>query len=487
MPSGLYRGRLRRGPSPTALRFVSSLEQDLAFLDEELEATRAHIVMLCEGGLLTRQEAGALLKALEAARGSARRARGYEDIHELVEAEVTKRAGEVGLKLHMARSRNDQAATITRMKARRELLRLASLCCSLCSTLLRLGKRHARLPLIYYTHLRPAQLGSLGHYFLAQAEALLRDVERALEGYERANLCPLGAAACAGTSLPIDRRRTAQLLGFHGPLANSLDAVTSRDFVLDALHAAACTLVDLARLAEDLALWGGPEFGLLELGEATSFSSSIMPQKKNPDVLELIRAKCALISGLYSSLAGLLKGLPSGYNRDLQEVKPLLAGLREAQRALSVMSEVLRGVRPHDGLERRARASEALAPELVEWLTLQGVPFRRAYSLVAELMRELASRGRGFASLGDEEMKWLLREAQLPERLLSELRRALEPGSALARRRSEGSPNPAEVDRLARALRARLRELLRSVKGRQEQEARARLALEMEARALLQA
>jgi argininosuccinate lyase len=482
---GLYRGRLRRGPSPDALAYASSLEEDLRLWDEELEAVRAHVVMLGEAGLITREEAAAVIKALAELKRPTRPLRRYEDVHELVEARVIKKAGEAGERLYTARSRNDQVATITRMWCRARLLELASGCIGFAELLLRRAREHAGIAMPYYTHRRQAQIGSLGHYWLANAEAIARDIERALEAYARCNLSPLGAGPCAGSSLPIDRRRAARLLGFEGLVENSLDAVTSRDFALDALHSCVCLMVDLSRLAEDLIFFSSEEVALLELPEQLSFSSSIMPQKKNPDVLELVRARAARVLSLYAGLASTLKGLPSGYNRELQEVKPtLLEGFSLTLRSLSALKPLVKRIRPDAKRAKElARRSSALALEAVEWLTLRaGLPWREAYKKVAMMARELAKRHRAWGELTEQELAGLLEGADLDGSMAAELRRRLGPDLALRLRRSLGSPNPEELREACARSEARLMALLRQVEARRKALELARLELEDAAR-----
>ena len=306
---GLYRSRLGKRMDEEALRYLSSLGEDREILLEDIEGTEAHVIMLCKQEIIQVNEARQILKVLEelkekALRGELELKGDFEDVHEFIESQIIKRLGvEVGGKVHTGRSRNDQVALDIRLRVRRYLVEIWKEALDLAETILSRAEEEKETIMLHYTHLQPAQVGYLSHYLLAYLDHLLRDIERLEECYHRVNKSPLGACAIAGSTLPLDRRLVAELLGFEGIIENSLDAVSSRDFALEALSISAIMMTNLSRIAEDLITWCSREFGYAELPDELASPSSVMPHKKNPCILELLRAKTARIIGclLYTS------------------------------------------------------------------------------------------------------------------------------------------------------------------------------------------
>ena len=410
----LWGGRFAAETDKLAEAFNNSLGFDRRLWREDLEGSRAHAEMLVERGVLTPEEGRAILEGLERIQeeieaGTFPWRDEFEDVHMNVEARLTELVGEVGGKLHTARSRNDQVATDLRLWLRRALAQIVEAQQRLARTLVAEAERHLEPPVVLpgYTHLQRAQPVLLSHWFMAYYEMLARDTTRVLDALFRMDASPLGAAALAGTSFPIDRHFTAEQLGFSGPMRNSLDAVASRDFVLEALSAVAIGQLTLSRLAEELVLYSSFEFGFVTLPDAFATGSSIMPQKKNPDIPELIRAKAGRTIGDLVTLLTVVKGLPLAYNKDLQEDKePVFDALDTYTSSLKLMAALLPGLVWHPEVTKRAAAGGfALATDLADYLTRKGLPFRQAHAVVGRIVRKLQEEGRDLDDLGLDELR----------------------------------------------------------------------------------
>lgn len=407
-------GRFAEGLSELAARFNASLPFDRALWREDLWQNRVHARMLHRVGLLSQEELEAILEGLERIEkeieaGTFPWREELEDVHMNLEARLIELIGPPGGKLHTARSRNDQVATDLRLFLRGAIDELLVLLLELRQVLVREAERHLE-PLYVlpgYTHLQRAQPILLSHWFLAYYEMLLRDAGRLRDARERLNESPLGAAALAGTGFPIDRHYTARELGFSAPMRNSLDAVASRDFALEVLSALNIGMLHLSRLAEELILYSTEEFGFVEIPDAFATGSSIMPQKKNPDILELIRAKAGRVLGALVALSTVVKGLPLAYNKDLQEDKePLLDALSTYRDSLKLLTALLPGLRwRRERMWRAAEEGYALATELADYLAEKGLPFREAHHVVGRLVRRLVEEGRALKDLTLEELK----------------------------------------------------------------------------------
>ncbi|MPY93650.1 MAG: argininosuccinate lyase [Acidimicrobiia bacterium] len=397
--STLWHGRFEGDPAEELLAFTVSLPFDRRLWRDDLRGSRAHARMLAKVGLLTASELASVLDALDVVEAELAEDRftflaSDEDIHTAVERRVTELAGAAGGKLHTGRSRNDQVATDLRLFTRRELGDVARRVVALQRVLLDRAREAGETYLPGYTHLQRAQPVLLAHHLLAHAWTVGRDVDRLLDCRRRLDVSPLGAGALAGSSLPLDPRATATELGFARVFENSLDAVSDRDFVAEALFCLTLLGVHLSRVAEEVILWSSEEVGFLRLDDSYSTGSSMMPQKKNPDVAELTRAKAARLIGHLTGVLAMLKGLPLAYNRDLQDDKePLFDAFDQTKLALSAMGGLLATSR----FERRAMQAAADSPylaatDLAEWLVGRGMPFREAHALVGALVRDSLKR-----------------------------------------------------------------------------------------------
>jgi argininosuccinate lyase len=378
--------------------FTASIDFDRRLAPYDIAGSIAHARMLAKCGLLSKKEGEAIVQGLteigeEIAQGAFRYDQALEDIHMHVERRLIEKLGETGGKLHTARSRNDQVALDLRLYLRDVIGRLREQLRVLQGVLVRQAELHLGTVMPGYTHVQRAQPVLLAHHLLAYFEMLQRDRERLADCLVRVNVLPLGAGALAGTTLPIDRAYVAKLLDFPVVARNSIDAVSDRDFAVEFLAGGAILAMHLSRLAEELVLWSTAEFGFLELPDAFATGSSIMPQKKNPDVAELIRGKTGRVYGALTSLLTVLKGLPLSYNRDLQEDKePLFDAADTLQRILDVLPPMLSAISFHPERMREAAASGFLnATDLADYLVRKDVPFREAHEIVGRIVRECAA------------------------------------------------------------------------------------------------
>jgi argininosuccinate lyase len=452
--STLWHGRFAGGPADELLAFTVSLPFDRRLAADDIAGSRAHVRGLGRAGILADGEVKAVLEALDQAEaelqhGSFTFVASDEDIHTAVERRVTELAGPAGAKLHTGRSRNDQVATDLRLFAKRELGTIAHRVIDLQQVLLdrAAGAGDAYLP--GYTHLQRAQPVLLAHHLLAHAWALARDVDRLVETRQRLDVSPLGAGALAGSSLPLDPAGTAADLGFGEVFANSLDAVSDRDFVAEALFDLALLGVHLSRLAEDIILWSTDEFGFLRLDDAYATGSSMLPQKKNPDIAELARGKSGRLIGNLTGLLATLKALPLAYNRDLQEDKePLFDSVDHVGLALPALAGLLTTATfDTDAMAKAADVPASAATDLAEHLVAKGTPFRDAHAVVGALVRRSLDEKRPLAEL----------VAAAPE-LGPDAVALLDDGVAVRRRTTPGGAGPvpqaAQRDRLAARLAA---------------------------------
>ena len=444
-------GRFGHGPADEVVRFTESVSFDWRLWRHDVRGSMAHARMLRKIGLLSSSELGAILRGLEAIGREieASRFKGkaeLEDVHMNIEAELTRRVP-AGAKLHTGRSRNDQVALDLRLWLRDESFALLEEMRALQAALVELGARHAEVVVPGYTHLQRAQPVLLAHHLLAYVEMLERDHQRLREGLTRINSCPLGCGALAGSTLPLDREETARLLGFvdgHGrPVLaqNSMDAVSDRDFVVEFCATAALVAVHLSRLAEDLILWSTAEFGFISIADAYTTGSSLMPQKKNPDVAELTRGKAGRVIGNLVALLTMLKGLPMTYNRDLQEDKERLFDTADTVRAtVRLTTAVIKNTRVNREACRAAAADPGLlATDLADYLVRKGRPFRQAHHAVGALVRLAESQNLPLNQL-------TLSQLQAVDRLFTtDALQVFDLEQAMARRTAPGSPGTARV------------------------------------------
>ena len=407
----MYRGRMGENLSDAARRFVSSTDTDRAIEKFDIRGSEAHILMLYKVGLISKDQVIEILDGLEGARVDGinlRAMRESEDIHEALEREVTSRAGkEAGGHLQTARSRNDQVVVATKMKLRHDTATIQAGILKLVETLVDLAIRHKTTIMPLYTHLQHAQTGMLSHYALAQADTLIRDFGRFDDMYIRLDANPLGAGPVGGTSLPIDRDMTTRMLAFGSMSDNSLDATSSRDWISEFMSCVAIMMTNLSRMAEDIVLWASNEFGFMELSDAVSSPSSAMPQKKNPDVMELVRGKTSKVIGNLASALIIQKGLASGYGRDLQETKDIaLSSSDIATGALAVIHQVMSGIKINDArMAEASRQGYIEALDIAEMLVKSGVPFRQAHMEVGALVAWAHTAGKSLKDMEISEIK----------------------------------------------------------------------------------
>ena len=400
---------------PAIARFNASIGFDIELIEYDLTGSVAHAKMLAHTGIISTEEGEQLVAGLEQIRQEYREGQfnpgiDAEDVHFAVERRLTEIAGDVGKKLHTARSRNDQVGTDTRLYLREQISQIRTQLREFQSVLLNLAEANVETLIPGYTHLQRAQPLSLAHHLLAYFEMLQRDWARLGEIYQRVNMSPLGSGALAGTTFPIDRHYTASLLGFAGIYGNSLDGVSDRDFAIEFLCAASLIMVHLSRLSEEIILWASQEFGFITLKDSCSTGSSIMPQKKNPDVPELVRGKTGRVFGHLQAMLVLMKGLPLAYNKDLQEDKEaLFDSVKTVKACLEAMTILFQ-----EGLEFKSeRLAEAVAEDfsnatdVADYLASKGVPFREAYNLVGKVVRTCLSNGKLLKDLSLEEWKEL--------------------------------------------------------------------------------
>ena len=447
-----WSGRFAAAADPRMEAFTSSLAVDRRLAAYDVRGSRAHCRMLVKQKIIARAEGQKILKGLQAVereltRGDFPFLASDEDIHMAIERRLTEKIGPVGGKLHTARSRNDQVLLDVRLFLRDEIGALGKLVARLQRRLARLAKRHRTVVLPGYTHLQRAQPVLLAHHLLAYHTMFGRDAERLAECGARVNVLPLGAGALAGTTLPIDRAYVARLLGFARVSENSLDTVADRDFVAEFLSVAAILGMHLSRLAEELVLWSSSEFGFVELPDAFATGSSMMPQKKNPDVPEIIRGKTGRLYGNLFALLTVLKGLPLTYNRDLQEDKePLFDSVDTLRGVLSVLEPMLGALRFRpERLAAAARGGFMLATDVADYLVEKQVPFRRAHEVVGAVVQWCVAEGKELHQLTLEE--WRRFSPAFEADLLSRLT----PEAAVARRTSYGGTSPENVERQLRA------------------------------------
>ncbi len=444
---------------PAAAALNASVAFDRRLLRDDIRGSQAHARMLAAVGLISADDAQAIAKGLDQAgdefEGGRAMDPALEDVHMNVESRLIELVGEPGRRLHTARSRNDQVATDLRLYALRAMAELVAGIDKARAALCRRAREHAATLLPGYTHLQRAQVVTLGHHLMAYAEMLGRDRGRLVDAARRAAECPLGSGALAATSLPIDRARTSTDLGFRTPTRNSLDAVSDRDFATELAFCCALMAVHLSRLGEELVLWSTTEFGFVRLGEGYCSGSSLMPQKRNPDIAELLRGKPGRLIGDLVALLTVQKGLTLAYNKDLQETQePLYDAVETARLILGVLPGLLLGLEFDVEKMRAAAGDPALgATDLAEHLVRGGVPFRRAHEIVGALVRHAEGKRISLRDVPAAEL------ASIAPELKPDSLNALDPSRAVAARVLPGGPAPTQVESEIARLETELRGL----------------------------
>lgn len=386
-------GRFQKPTAESVEKFTASIHFDQRLYPYDIEGSMAHASMLAKQKIISKGDAEKIVSALKSILKDIEMERitfllTDEDVHMAIEKELMRRIGKTGGKLHSARSRNDQVILDVRLFLRAEIKNMISLIKALQKQLVKIAKSEIKTIMPGYTHMQKAQPVLLAHYLLAFGEMFERDVQRLADCQKRIDVLPLGAAALAGTGLPIDRNLTARMLKFPAVSKNSMDTVADRDFIAEFIFAAALTMMHLSRFCEDLILWSSDEFGFAEISDAYTTGSSIMPQKKNPDVAELIRGKTARVYGDLITIMTILKGLPMTYNRDLQEDKePLFDALDTLKDCLAIFTEMIKNTKFNgEKMYLAAEGGFSTATDIAEYLVQKGVPFRRAHEIVGKIV-----------------------------------------------------------------------------------------------------
>jgi len=455
----MWKGRFQTDTSNLVQRYGESISYDWRLYAYDIEGSIAHAAALQEAGILTKTEERAIGRGLreikaEIESGTFRFKTSLEDVHMNIESALTEKIGAPGAKLHTARSRNDQVALDTRLYCRAETKALHHRVTALQEALLSLAVSHPEAVVPGYTHLQRGQPVLFGHHLLAYLEMLERDKERLVDAYRRINVMPLGSGALAGSTIVLNRKLVAQKLGFPAITQNSMDAVSDRDYIAELLFVISLLGVHLSRLSEDVVLWASAEFGFVELSDAHTTGSSLMPQKKNPDVAELTRGKTGRLVGNLVALLTTLKGLPMTYNRDLQEDKePLFDSVDQAKLALEVFAEMMAAARVRED-RTLAAASDPflLATDLADYLVLRGVPFREAHDVIGRLTAFSIKESRDFQEISLEDFR------KFSPAFAEDVYKVLHLKTALRARKAPGAPSPANLSRRIAHWQKQLRE-----------------------------
>ncbi len=451
----LWGGRFRKETDSLVNDFNASIHFDARLYQEDIQGSMAHARMLSDCGIISPEDNRQIQEGLAAILADVEAGRveftaDNEDIHMNVEALLTQRIGAAGKRLHTARSRNDQVAVDLRLHLRREICEITGQILDLQQAILKQARAHTNTVMPGYTHLQRAQPISFAQHLLAYGEQLKRDVTRLADCKRRMNVCPLGSGALAGTTYPIDRFETARLLGFDGPCSNSLDGVSDRDYALELLSGLSILMMHLSRFAEEVILWCSWEFKFVELDDAYSTGSSIMPQKKNPDVAELVRGKTGRVYGDLMGLLTTMKGLPLAYNKDMQEDKePVFDAVDTVKMCLPVFAGMIATMRVlPENMRRAAGGGFINATDCADYLTRKGMAFRDAYTTVGNLVYYCTQQGKLLEELTLEEMK------NISPLFGEDVYEALSLETCMGQRRSHGGPAPEETERQIRELEA---------------------------------
>ncbi|MBF0343390.1 MAG: argininosuccinate lyase [Nitrospirae bacterium] len=452
----LWSGRFTSGMAVSVEGFTESISFDSRLWPYDIEGSKAHVMMLDKQGIITHSEAQAIIAGLEVIANEIRDAifpfkQELEDIHMNIEAALIEKIGDAGRKVHTARSRNDQVALDLRLYLRAETAEVIKLIDIFKNTLIEISEKHVDTIIPGYTHMQRAQPVSLAHHLMAYAQMLERDMERFQDALKRIESLPLGACALAGTTLDIDRAYVAALLGFKRISDNSMDAVSDRDFVIEFISNASIVMMHLSRMAEEIVLWSTVEFGFIEIADAFTTGSSIMPQKKNPDVAELIRGKTARVYGSLVSILTLMKALPLTYNRDMQEDKIALFDAVDTVKAcLEIINEMIQNTEYKKiRMYETAGGGFSLATDLAEYLVKKGVPFRSAHEITGKVVRYCIDNKKGLDELT------LVEFQGFSELIDSDIYSALTLENSIGNKKSHGGTSPQEISSQIERLKGR--------------------------------
>lgn len=456
----LYRSRQKENLDKDVLNFLSSLREDVNIFYYDILGTQAHCLMLNKIGILTSDELSKVLYSLNKIKYQSKNEGTIqyiisnelsfeEDIHEQIESIVIRDIGiDIGGKIHTGRSRNDQVVLDLRMKLRDDIMDISEDLISVIKSLIVRAKEHKYTIISLYTHLQQAQIGTMSHYLLSYSFNLLRDLDRISSSFEKINLSPLGSCAIGGTGIPIDRNYTASLLGFQGLLENSIDATSSRDSMIEYLSFLTILMTSLSRIAEDFILWSTSEFSYIELSDKYSSTSSVMPQKKNPDPLEILRSRTSIVIGMLISSLSIIKNLPSGYNRDLQDLKPLLWN---SSKIVKESLRIMKGIIDTFKVNKKntlysANKSYGVSLDLAEQIVIKyNIPFRKVHKLVGQLVQyAIIHENMPLDKTPQEEVNKMLNSLKIKIDLdeLMSIIKDVKPEKSILLRKSYGSPNP---------------------------------------------
>ncbi|MBR4758889.1 MAG: argininosuccinate lyase [Lachnospiraceae bacterium] len=445
----LWGGRFTKQTDQMVYDFNASIRFDKRLLPWDIEGSKAHVTQLAAIGILTEEERDQILEGLsgilqDTREGNLEITDAFEDVHSFVEATLIDRIGDVGKKLHTGRSRNDQVALDMKLYTRDRIDETTALLKDLLAVLLNLMKEHMQTYMPGFTHLQKAQPVTLAHHLGAYFEMFLRDRDRLCDIRKRLNLCPLGSGALAGTTYPLDREMTAELLSFDGPTRNSMDSVSDRDYLIEYLAALSMMMMHLSRFCEELILWNSNEYGFIEMDDAFSTGSSIMPQKKNPDIAELVRGKTGRVYGALNALLTTMKGLPLAYNKDMQEDKELsFDAMDTAANCLQLFTGMLETVTfKKDRMRESAMMGFTNATDAADYLVKKGMPFRDAHSVIGQMVLYCIDQGKAIDELSLEELK------NLSPIFEEDVYEAVSLESCVERRITPGAPGPKEMERV---------------------------------------
>ncbi len=448
----MYRSRLDTDLSDITLDYVSSINDDSEIALYDILGSQAHTLMLYQNNIITKNDVKKILSALENLKkekfDSSSEA---EDIHELIESLVIKKAGMTsGGKMHTARSRNDQVVLDIRMKIRDDINIICNCLLDTIESLVSVAKNHQKTIMPLYTHLQQAQAGLFSHYLLAHTDVLSRDFQRLYDTFQRVNQSPLGAGPIGGTSIPIDRHSTAKMLGFDDVVENSIDATSTRDFVAEYVAMISILMTNLSKIAEDFVIWSTSEFSFIELADEFTSPSSVMPQKKNPDILELTRGKTAEVIGNLTAILTTIKGLASGYGRDLQQIKSSIWSTSKISiSALLILKSILLTLKVNEKqMKKVTESSNLIALDIAEQLVQEGIPFRVTHKIAGTLVQLAHQSKKPISKLTLTEIKKSVDGTKIEPKLVSKIISSTTVVSSLKKRKSYGSSGYAEQKRM---------------------------------------
>jgi len=448
----MYRSRLRNNLNDITLDYVSSIDDDSEIVLYDIIGSQAHTLMLFQKNIITKNDAKKILSALEHLKNQKfDSSSGAEDIHELIESLVIKKAGMAsGGKMHTARSRNDQVVLDIRMKIRDDINIICNCLLDTIEALVSVAKNHQKTIMPLYTHLQQAQVGLFSHYLLAYADVLSRDFQRLYGTFERVNQSPLGAGPIGGTSISIDRHSTAKMLGFDDLVENSIDATSTRDFVAEYVAMISILMTNLSRISEDFVLWSTSEFSFIELSDEFTSPSSVMPQKKNPDILELTRGKTAEVIGNLTAILTTIKGLATGYGRDLQQIKPSIwSSSRISISSLLILKSMLLTLKVNERqMKKVAESSNLIALDISEKLVKEGIPFRVTHKIAGVLVQLAHQSKKPISKLTSTEIKKSVVDTKVNPKIVSKIISSTTVVSSLKDRKSYGSSGYEEQKRM---------------------------------------